>query len=94
MNDQDRVRRAQRAKELVENDLLNEAWATYRALMLDRMAHAKTDAETLEAKRLLAAADAARAHLDRIIAEGTVAAADIKAEAERKSAHGWLGLLK
>ena len=94
MNDHELVRRADRAKQLLEHDLFNEAWTAYRAVMLDLMATAKTDAETLEAKRMLRAAESARSHIERIIAEGTVAAADIKAESERKSAPSWLGLLK
>lgn len=94
MTNEEMIRRADKAKQLLEDGMLKEAWAAYRAALLELMASAKTDEETLEAKRQLRAADAARGHLERVIAEGAVAAADITVEAERKRARGLFDLLR
>jgi hypothetical protein len=76
----------QAAEQVLSNPIWQEAWEAYRARILEQIEAApsnNTDA-VMHLKRLLAAASAARAHLERIMKEGAVAAKMIELE-DRKT---------
>ena len=72
--------RGQAAEQVLASDVWNEAWAAYRARILEEIESARSsDTDTvMHLKRLLAAASAARAHLERLVNEGAVAAKTIE----------------
>lgn len=86
MNDIEQVRRAERAKQFLESDVWLEAWEAYRARLFSVWEGSKIDDVTTreEAKRLLLAGQAARAHLEMLVRDGKVSAETIKIEAARK----------
>ena len=86
MNDIEQVRRAERAKQFLESDVWIEAWDAYRAKLVAVWEGSKIDdADTREqAKRLLMAGQAARAHLEMLVRDGKVSAETIKVEQARK----------
>lgn len=86
MNDTEQVRRAERARQFLESDVWVEAWEAYRAKLVAVWEGSKiADLQTREeAKRLLMAGQAAKAHLEMLIRDGKVSAETIKLEQARK----------
>ena len=86
MNDQEGLRRADQAKQILDSPLWIEAWGLYRSRLLDIIERADSAAteQVMQAKRLLTAGAAAQAHLTAILNDGKIAAESIKIEAERK----------
>ena len=86
MDDEEHARRGQRARQLLEDPLWQEAWTAYRTRLLE-IIEATDSAQTealLQAKRLLTAGTAAKVYLERLIVDGKVSAATIQAEETRK----------
>jgi len=83
MNDHERVARGDRAKLLLESAVWNEAWAAYRAVLLNVIETTGDDVKALDARRMLRAASAAKAHLEQFVAEGRVASQDIESAKSR-----------
>jgi hypothetical protein len=86
MNDIQQVRRAERARQFLESDVWIEAWDAYRSKLIAVWEGSKiADQETREeAKRLLMAGQAARAHLEMLVRDGKVSAETIKVDEARK----------
>ncbi len=86
MGDQENVRRADQARQILDSPLWAEAWDAYRQRLIEIWEESKPDEVTLreEAKQLLRVAQAARRHLERIVVDGKVSAESIKIETERK----------
>lgn len=80
MNEVEQVRRAEQAKQILDSPLWAEAWELYRTRTLTIIEGAGSDDvdTVMHAKRMLFAGAAARKHLEAIIADGKVAAADIE----------------
>jgi hypothetical protein len=81
------VRRAQRARAIVEDELYAEAWSAARdSLVKQMLAAPQTDVDkVMGAKAVLAGLEIARAYLERLMADGQVAAQDIEiAEKQRR----------
>lgn len=86
MNNELAVKRGNNAKLILDNAAWNEAWEAYRARIFEEIEKAGSDEieKVLHLKRLLSAAGGARGHLERLMAEGKVAAANIKFEEEAR----------
>lgn len=86
MNEQQQIRRAEQARQILDNPRWVEAWETYRADMLNTIEQA--DAEDVEvvllAKRMLSIAVQVRRHFERLIEDGKISAETVKAEEQRK----------
>lgn len=86
MNDEEQVRRAERAKRIVDDPLWTEAWAIYRNRLMDVID--KADSANVElvmhAKRLLAASKAAQQHMTTILQDGAISAATIEMQKQQK----------
>lgn len=69
------VARAARARKFIESDEWQEAWRLYRERALSVIENAKSDDTdtVMQAKRLLAAATAAKKHLEVLMVDGEVA---------------------
>ena len=79
MNPHDEARRADDAKRILSEPVFKEAWAAYEARLLDEIANAgRSDTEVLHLRALLVAARKARAHIERIMHEGAIAAREIE----------------
>lgn len=76
MTNDELMARAQRAEKLLLSEEWTDAWGLYRARLFDQMEHAKDDADALAARRMLMAANEARRELERMIADGAMAADD------------------
>ena len=76
----------QAAEQILSSDVWQEAWTAYRGRILEEIEGARSnDTDTvMHLKRLLAAASAARAHMERLMKEGAVAAKSIEFQ-ERQS---------
>lgn len=86
MNPHDEVKRSDEAQRLLANPLYKEAWQSYEAVLLELLASANTTAEkAVEIRGWLIAARKARGHLERIVAEGKLAAEQIRQEESRKT---------
>jgi hypothetical protein len=70
------------AEQVLSSEVWREAWDAYRARVLEEIESARSsDVDTvMHLKRLLTAASAARAHLERLMKEGAVAAKAIELE--------------
>jgi hypothetical protein len=78
--------RGMRAQKLIESAEWVEAWSAYRDLLLGAMERAHPDAqeEIKHLKVLLAGANVARAHLEKLMRDGKVAAQSLQlAESNR-----------
>ena len=78
------VRRAEQAKQLLDNPVQQEAWDALRARLLLLIESAKTDEATFKGKLALNLLTDLRLHWQRIIDSGTVAAATLRLEEEQK----------
>jgi hypothetical protein len=78
------VRRADHARQLLENPVHQEAWDALRKRLLALMEAAKTDEATLKAKLALNLLTDLESHWLRIISNGAVAAESIKLEEAQK----------
>jgi hypothetical protein len=76
----------QAAEQLLSNPIWQEAWDAYRARILEQIEAAPSNNQdaVMHLKRLLTAATAAKAHMERIMKEGAIAAKMIELE-ESKS---------
>jgi hypothetical protein len=74
--------RGQEAERFLQNPIWEEAWVAYRTRILEEMESAASGNTELvmHLKRLLTAASAARAHMERIMKEGVFAAKSIELE--------------
>lgn len=86
MTNDEQIRRADAARQILEHSLWIEAWAAFRQKMLDDIEQASTDEveRILECKRMLVAATAARSTLEYVIQNGKVALETAKLAKERK----------
>ena len=93
MNNEELMARAQRAEKLLLSEEWQDAWALYRAKLFDAIEHAKDDAEALSARRMLMAANEARRELERMIADGAMAADDAHTARRRNDMERLFGVL-
>lgn len=86
MTETEQVRRAEKAKAILESPLWLEAWDSYRKALITLMEKADSnDTEVvMQAKRLLAASQNARHHLEMLIRDGKMASAILEQEENRK----------
>ena len=84
MDRDEQVRRANRAKQLLDDALWTEAWETYRLKVFAAIENAKTDEGTIRGKLMLGVANDVRAYFEGLINTGKAAAHEIKLEEERK----------
>ena len=70
----------QAAEQILSSDVWKEAWTAYRGRILEEIEGARSnDTDTvMHLKRLLAAASAAKSHMERLMTEGAVAAKSIE----------------
>ena len=73
------------AKRILESAEWQEAWNAYRARILEEIEAAPSNGQetVMHLKRLLAAATAARGHLERMVKEGAIAAHNIQLDEKR-----------
>lgn len=96
MDNYEAVDRGRRAHLLLDNTEWQEAWEAYRATLLREIeAAGPRDTETvMHCKRLLTAAQAAKAHLERMVSDGVVAGKTIEVLTKRqqmsKKVRAWL----
>lgn len=90
MDDEDRIRRADRVRLLLESKEWQEAWAIYRDRLLSMIEGADSDAtdQVMQAKRMLVAGHAAKAHLEALMTDGKIAAEQIKFDKARNTLFG------
>lgn len=80
----DDVRRGEEAKQVLTAQVYKDSWASYEQILIAILASADTSKEkAAEVRTWLIGARKARAHLERIMAEGQFAAEKIKLEEER-----------
>lgn len=81
----DTLGRAARAKAILDSAEWQEAWTSYRDRIIAEMEKAQSnDVETvMHLKRLLNSAKAAQSHLESLISEGKVKAAELEMERKR-----------
>lgn len=78
MTPEDERRRGEDARRVLAEPVYKEAWQAYEKRLLDELASAaRTEDEVRTLRGLLIASRKARAHLERIMAEGNMAAANI-----------------
>ena len=75
-----------KAKHILESEEWIAAWDAYRTRIFEEIeeADSRDGEKVLHLKRLLAAAKSARAHLERLISDGTVAQHELKLDEDRK----------
>lgn len=83
MNNEQRVERARQVRLWLESDEWRVAWESYREVLIETIESAADDEQALEARRMLRAAKTARNHLEQLILDGALAAADIAARKSR-----------
>lgn len=88
MDRDEQVKRMQKAKQILGDELWSEAWETYRLKVFSAIENAKTDEGTIRGKLMLGIANDVRAYFEGLINNGKVAAHEIKLEEERKK-HWW-----
>lgn len=84
MDNAERVRRGERAKQIIADPLFQEAWEVYRAKVFAAIENAKSDEGTLRGKLMLTMLNDVRSHFEVAIKEGDYATYEIKLEEERK----------
>jgi hypothetical protein len=84
MDNEDLVKRGERARMLLGDPLWTEAWETYRLKVFAAIENAKTDEGTIRGKLMLGVANDVRAYFEGLINSGKAAAHEIKLEEERK----------
>lgn len=96
MDNHEAVDRGRRAHLLLDSDEWRQAWETYRTQLLREIESAGArDTETvMHCKRLLAAAQSAKSHLERMVSDGQVAGKTIELLTKRqqmaKKVRAWL----
>jgi hypothetical protein len=86
MEDTERVRRAEQSRIVLESPVFIEAWDSahaYLHALIDSVDSADVD-KLAQIKRLLVSLKQARGYLERLISDGSVAAATIRLDDERK----------
>lgn len=75
------------AQRILNSEVWQEAWDSYRLNILDAIEAAKSNDtdSVMHLKRLLAAATAARGHLERLVKEGAVAVHAIQLDEKRST---------
>lgn len=86
MTNEETLLRGQRAEQILDSAEWSDAWRLVRERLFDVIETSKEDRDALEARRMLKAAALVREELERMIADGQVAASDI-AEAQRRVAN-------
>lgn len=76
--DDERIERARKVRTFTESDEWISAWDAYRDTLLNIIETAEDDAKALDARRMLRAARKARTHLEMMVNDGKLAAADIQ----------------
>ena len=84
-NDEEHIRRAERARQLIESDIWGEAWAEFKKHWIDQIIAARLDdpIALLEAKRALDGAERIRSFFERLMVNGKVSAETVRFEKER-----------
>jgi hypothetical protein len=78
------VRRAEQARQLLDNPLHDEAWNALRERLLSLMETARTDEAVLKAKLALNLLTDLKAHWLRVVNDGVVAAGSLQLEEAKK----------
>ena len=82
---EDVVRRGNRAKQVLDADVYQEAWRAYEQRLLDEIANAdRSDEQAKQLRALLIAVRKAKAHLERIMRDGEAAAHEIELMEKQK----------
>lgn len=87
MTDEERIRRAQHARQLTEDELYREAWSALEKNLMDRWLMTKP-AETQVREDIWHALQAHKAHrrtLENFMADGRVAEANIQRKAKERA---------
>lgn len=86
MNEQERIRRAEQARQILDSPLWQEAFSACHAKYLHEIERLDVEAveEMLRAKRLLLALAEVRAHLESVLNDGKVAKETVRLQDERK----------
>lgn len=79
MNNQQKIDRAERVRRMLGSEEWITAWDAYRAVLMDTIETAADDEKALQARRMLQVARQVRSHLELMITDGQVAAADVAA---------------
>ena len=79
MNTLERLERADRVRRMLGSDEWINAWDAYRAVLMDTIETTQDDEKALQARRMLQVARQVRSHLELLISDGQVAAADVVA---------------
>lgn len=79
MNNQQKIERAERVRRMLGSEEWIQAWDAYRAVLMDTIETAADDEKALQARRMLQVARQVRSHLELMIIDGQVAAADVAA---------------
>lgn len=79
MNNQQKIDRAERVRRMLGSEEWIQAWDAYRAVLMDTIETAADDEKALQARRMLQVARQVRSHLELMITDGQVAAADVAA---------------
>ena len=82
----DPISSGNRASHILDSEEWKDAWEAYRTRIMELIDEAPSDAvdKVMHLKRLLAAATGARAHLERLIGEGKVAAKELEFEETKR----------
>jgi hypothetical protein len=85
----DPISSGNRAKAILDCDEWRAAWDAYRQRIFEEIeaADSRDGEKVLHLKRLLAAAKSAKAHLERLVTDGTIATAEMKLDEDRKRPH-------
>ena len=78
------VRRANAAAQLLRSELWTEAWEIYRAKVFTAIENAKSDEGTIRGKLMLGVMNDVRSHFESLVEMGKYAENEIKLDAERK----------
>ena len=79
MNLDEERRRGNKAKAILEDEVYREAWGAYEARLLEELANAdRSEDQAKQLRALLISARKARAHLERIMRDGQVAAHELE----------------
>ena len=80
------LERGDKARAILENDIWQEAWKVYEERILQDFRTCKSDdvSRLQQLKMLLLAGEAAKKHLEALVAEGKFAAADLTFKQEKQ----------
>lgn len=90
MEKEDRLRRAEQARIVLDSAVWKEAWQLYRdrCLAIIESADSSATEVVMHAKRLLVAGQAAKSHLEALLTDGKIAAEQIKGDKARHTLFG------